>query len=127
MRIHEFLFEDSDQLTAHILTTLEFLRNRDHNKKLNAPHSTAGFINMVNNMAGATVLTYQLLKQMESKPAIKNLITNLDEKQMTLKPFGDEPGVSPEGEEGDSSGEGNSKDPTKIVGAMAKRASANRS
>ena len=126
MRIHEFLVEDSDQLTAQILTTLEFLRNRDHNKKLNAPHSTAGFINMVNNMLGSKVLTYQLLQNMMTKPAFQNLITNLDEKNISFKPFGDEPGTSPEGEQ-EPTDAGNSKDPTKIVGAMAKRAASNRS
>lgn len=126
MRIHEFLSEDSDQLTAQILTTLEFLRNRDHNKMLNAPHSTVGFINMVNNMAGSQVLNYKLLQGMMNKPAFQNLITNLDEKNISFKPFGDEPGTSPEGEQ-DDTGSGNSKDPTKIVGAMAKRAASNRS
>ena len=126
MRIHEFLSEDSDQLTAQILTTLEFLRNRDHNKKLTTPHSTAGFINMVNNMAGSRVLNYQLLQNMMSKPAFKNLITNLDEKNISFKPFGDEPGTSTEGEQ-DTGDSGNAKDPTKIVGAMAKRAASNRS
>lgn len=126
MRIHEFLVEDSDQLTAQILTTLEFLRNRDHNKKLNAPHSTAGFINMVNNMAGSRVLNFELLQNMMTKPAFKNLITNLDEKNISFKPFGDEPGVSPKSEK-QPADSGNSKDPTKIVGAMAKRAASNRS
>lgn len=126
MRIHEFLVEDSDQLTAQILTTLEFLRNRDHNKKLNSPHSTAGFINMVNNMAGSRILNYELLQNMMSKPAFKNLITNLDEKNISFKPFGDEPGTSPAAEQ-EPADTSNSKDPTKIVGAMAKRAASNRS
>ena len=127
MRIHEFLVEDSDQLTAQILTTLEFLRNRDHNKKINAPHSTAGFINMVNNMLGSRVLTYELLQNMMTKPAFKNLITNLDEKNISFKAFGDEPGTSPEADQDTTGDAGNSKDPTKIVGAMAKRAASNRS
>ena len=128
MRISEILFEDSEsELVAQILTVLEFLRNRDHNKKLLPQHNTNAVINMVNNMnTGAGRLTYELLDQIKnSNKTIGELITNMDKQNISLKAFGDEPGA-PE-EPSDETGSGNAKDPTRVVDAMAKRAASNRS
>jgi hypothetical protein len=126
MRVHELLKESSDQeLKAAIKTVLEFLRNRDHDKKLLPPHSTSGFINMVNNISGSANLNYELLEKLKnSDQTIGALIVDLDRDKINLKPFGDEPGA-PEEPAGDSTG-GSSKDPTKVVDAMAKRAASNR-
>ncbi len=105
---------------------IEFLRNRDHDKKLIPPHSTMGFINMVNNIASGANLTYELLDQIKgSDQTLGNLIDSMDRNSIKFKPFGDEPGV-PE-QPADDTSSGNSKDPTKVVDAMAKRAAANRS
>ena len=129
MRWNEILREDSEsELVAQILTVLEFLRNRDHNKKLLPQHSTVGFINMVNNMNNGTGgrLTYELLDQLKnSDQTIGTVITKLDRQNISLKSFGDEPGA-PE-EPSDETGSGSAKDPTKVVDTMAKRAAANRS
>jgi hypothetical protein len=126
MRVHELLQESSEQeLKAAIKTVLEFLRNRDHDKKLLPPHSTAGFINMVNNISGSANLNYELLEKLKnSDRTIGALIVDLDQDKINLKPFGDEPGA-PEEPAGDSTS-GSSKDPTKVVDAMAKRAASNR-
>jgi hypothetical protein len=48
----------------------------------------------------------------------------MDRDSLSLKSFGDEPGAPPETAD---TGSGNSKDPTNIVNAMAKKAAANRS
>jgi len=126
MRVHELLQESSEQeLKAAIKTVLEFLRNRDHDKKLLPPHSTAGFINMVNNISGSANLNYELLEKLKnSDRTIGALIVDLDQDKINLKPFGDEPGA-PEEPAADSTS-GSSKDPTKVVDAMAKRAASNR-
>jgi hypothetical protein len=129
MRWNEILREDSEsELVAQILTVLEFLRNRDHNKKLLPQHSTTGFINMVNNMNNGTGgrLTYELLDQIKnSDQTVGGLITSMDKQNISLKSFGDEPGA-PEEPSDEPSG-GSAKDPTSIVNAMAKKAAANRS
>jgi hypothetical protein len=128
MRIRELLRESSeDEIVAQILTVLDFLRNRDHNKKLLPDHSTAGVINMINNIIGHSALTYDLFASIkDSNPEIGNLITNMDKDHMSLLSFGDEPGA-PEEPADTGDGGGNAKDPTKIVDAMAKKAAANRS
>lgn len=127
MLIKELLKESSEQeLKAALKTVIEFLRNRDHDKKLIPPHSTMGFINMVNNIASGANLTYELLDQIKgSDQTLGNLINSMDRNSIKFKPFGDEPGV-PE-QPADDTSSGNSKDPTKVVDAMAKRAAANRS
>lgn len=127
MRIRELLRENSEgELKAQILTVLEFLRNRDHNKKLLGKHSTAGFINMVNNMSSGAVLTYDILDQYRnSDGTIGELITNMDRDTISLKAFGDEPGAPQE--PADTEGGTNAKDPTAIVNKMAQRAASNRS
>jgi hypothetical protein len=127
MLIKELLKESSEQeLKAALKTVIEFLRNRDHDKKLIPPHSTMGFINMVNNIASGANLTYELLDQIKgSDQTLGNLIDSMDRNSIKFKPFGDEPGV-PE-QPADDTSSGNSKDPTKVVDAMAKRAAANRS
>jgi hypothetical protein len=127
MRIRELLREDSEgDLVAQILTVLEFLRNRDHNKKLLPKHSTAGVINMINNMSSGATVTYELLDQLKnSDKTIGDLITNMDRESISLKAFGDEPGAPQE--PADTGSGGSAKDPTSIVNAMAKKAAANRS
>jgi hypothetical protein len=126
MRIRELLRENSEgELKAQILTVLEFLRNRDHNKKLLGKHSTAGFINMVNNMSSGAVLTYDILDQYRaSDSTIGDLIANMDRDMISLKAFGDEPGAPQEPAEKEGT---NAKDPTNIVNAMAKKAASKRS
>jgi len=126
MRLRE-LFESASEheLKAQILTVLEFLRNRDHNKKRLPDHTTSGVINMINNIIGYDALTYELFDAMKSDNAeIGNLITNMDRDRLSLKSFGDEPGA-PE-QQADTSASGGAKDPTSIVNAMAKKAAANR-
>ena len=126
MRIRELLREDSEgDLVAQILTVLEFLRSRDHNKKLLPKHSTAGVINMINNMSSGAMVTYELLDQLKnSNKTIGALVTNMDRDNLSLKAFGDEPGAP---QEPADTGAGSAKDPTNIVNAMAKKAAANRS
>jgi hypothetical protein len=127
MRIRELLREDSEgDLVAQILTVLEFLRSRDHNKKLLPKHSTAGVINMINNMSSGAMVTYELLDQLKnSDKTIGELITDMDRDSLSLKAFGDEPGAPQE--PADTGTGGGAKDPTSIVNAMAKKAAANRS
>jgi len=126
MLIRELLKESSEgELKAAVKTVLEFLRNRDHDKKLLPPHSTTGFINMVNNISGSANLTYELLKKLKnSDQTVGALIVDMDRDKINLKPFGDEPGA-PEEPTDDTVGT-SSKDPTKVVDAMAKRAAGNR-
>jgi hypothetical protein len=127
MRIRELLREDSEgDLVAQILTVLEFLRSRDHNKKLLPKHSTAGVINMINNMSSGAMVTYELLDQLKNgNKTIGELITDMDRDSLSLKAFGDEPGAPQE--PADTGTGGGAKDPTSIVNAMAKKAAANRS
>ena len=127
MRIRELLREDSEgDLVAQILTVLEFLRSRDHNKKLLPKHSTAGVINMINNMSSGAMVTYELLDQLKnSDKTIGEHITDMDRDSLSLKAFGDEPGAPQE--PADTGTGGGAKDPTSIVNAMAKKAAANRS
>lgn len=127
MRLRE-LFESAseDELKAQILTVLEFLRNRDHNKKRLPDHTTSGVITMINNIIGYDALTYELFDAMKNDNAsIGNLITNMDRDHISLKAFGDEPGAPQEPT--DTGATGGAKDPTSIVNAMAKKAAANRS
>ena len=127
MRLRE-LFESAseDELKAQILTVLEFLRNRDHNKKRLPDHTTSGVITMINNIIGYDALTYELFDAMKNDNAdIGNLITNMDRDHISLKAFGDEPGAPQEPT--DTGTTGGAKDPTSIVNAMAKKATANRS
>ena len=127
MLIRELLTESSEQeLKAALKTVVEFLRNRDHDKKLIPPHSTMGFINMVNNIASGANLNYELLEKIKnSDQTLGALIDSLDRNSIKFKPFGDEPGAPDEPQ--DTSGGGSAKDPTKVVDAMAKRAAGNRS
>jgi hypothetical protein len=127
MRVRELFESDSTaQLKAQILTVLDFLRNRDHNKKLLPKHTTLSVINMVNNAMGGEILTYELLDQMKSNNSeIGGLITNMDRNTISLKPFGDEPGAPQEPTDAEGGG-GNAKDPTAIVNKMAQRAASNR-
>ena len=127
MRFRELIVENSlGELKAQILTVLEFLRQRDHNKKLLPNHSTAGVINMINNISNVG-LTYELLDQIKNNnPEVSNLITNMDRDNLSLLAFGDEPGAPQEPQDGEG-GEGNAKDPTAIVNKMAQRAASNRS
>jgi hypothetical protein len=127
MRLRE-LFESAseDELKAQILTVLEFLRNRDHNKKRLPDHTTSGVITMINNIIGYDALNYESLEAMKNDNSdIGNLITNMDRDHISLKAFGDEPGA-PE-QAADTGSSGGAKDPTKVVDTMAKRAAANRS
>lgn len=114
-----------------MLTVIDFLRNRDHDKKIITPRNTTGFINMVNNQlgdaSGAAPLTFDVLEKLAtSDQALQQLITKLDQNTIEFKPFGDEPDAPKEPQD-DTASSGKSKDPTKTVDAMAKRAAANRS
>jgi hypothetical protein len=131
MRLFEFTKGGSDaELKARILTVLEFLRNRAHDKKIMPAWSTPAFINMVNNQLGdaegTTGLTFELLQQIkDSDRAIGQLVTDLDKETIQFKLFGDEPNA-PQDPEETNAGSGGAKDPTKTVDAMAKRAASNR-
>lgn len=132
MRLREFQGRtgQSDDLEARVLTALEFLRNRAHNKKVVPIISTAGFLNLVNNAGGTpNELTFDTLMMMRDKnDALKNLIKDdPSREQMQLRPFGDEPGYEPGPEDEDPAGDGKSKDPTRTVDAMAKKAASKRS
>ena len=127
MRIREFAQDSSDDvIKAQIITVLEFLRNRAHDKKLLPSIGTAGLINMINNQLPGSALTYDVLKAMvDSDQTLQGLVQDCQRDVTTLQPFGDEPNAPQEPEEEQGEG-GGAKDPTKIVNAMAKKAAANR-
>jgi hypothetical protein len=126
MRIRE-LHEDTDG-DANLITILQFLRNRAHNKKLTPTVSTQSLVNMVKNQGGSEWFTFDNLSAaQERNPAVSELIKSLDKEKVTLTGFGDEIDAS-EVEQAAANKEQVSKaNPEKTVQAMAKRAAANRS
>ena len=120
----------NDELAGRVLTTIEFLRNRAHNKGMMPTASTTGFLNMINNAGGTPGgMNYDtLLQLMDKNKAVKNLMQSPPTRdQIQFKPFGDEPGAETEPEPESDNSKAKGKDPTKTVDAMAKRAAAARS
>lgn len=128
MLIREFAQDSTDdELKAQIITVLEFLRNRAHDKKLMPTVGTQGLINMINNQIPGSSLTYETLKELVgSDQALKGLVDSVDRDITKLVPFGDEPGAPQEPEDGGTGEGGGAKDPTAIVDKMAKKASSKR-
>jgi hypothetical protein len=113
---------------ANLITILQFLRNRSHNKKLTPTISTQSLINMVKNQGGSEWFTYDnLVAAQSSNPAIAELIKSLDNEKVTLNGFGDETDASEVDKAQASKNQAKAPDPQKTVQAMAKRAAANRS
>lgn len=124
MRIDEVSGPAGDN---NLVTILQFLRSRAHNKKLTPVISTQSLINMVKNQGGSEYFTFDnLLKAQEMNPAIRELIKNLDRNEVTLNGFGDETDAS-EVDQANAEGDKSTADPQKTVKAMAKSALANRS
>jgi hypothetical protein len=124
MRIDEVSGPAGDN---NLVTILQFLRSRAHNKKLTPVISTQSLINMVKNQGGSEYFTFDnLLKAQEMNPAINELIKNLDRNEVTLNGFGDETDAS-EVDQENAAGDKSTADPQKTVKAMAKSAMANRS
>jgi hypothetical protein len=112
---------------ANLVTILQFLRNRAHNKKLVPIISTQSLVNMVKNQGGAEYFTFDnLLAAQDRNPAVKELIKNLDREKVTLNGFGDESDAD-EVDQANAEGDKSTADPEKTVKAMAKSALANRS
>lgn len=124
MRIDEVSGPAGDN---NLVTILQFLRSRAHNKKLTPVIGTQSLINMVKNQGGSEYFTFDnLLKAQEMNPAINELIKNLDRNEVTLNGFGDETDAS-EVDQENAAGDKSTTDPQKTVKAMAKSAMANRS
>jgi hypothetical protein len=124
MRIDEVSGPAGDN---NLVTILQFLRSRAHNKKLTPVISTQSLINMVKNQGGSEYFTFDnLLKAQEMNPAIRELIKNIDRNEVTLNGFGDETDAS-EVDQANAQGDKSTADPQKTVKAMAKSALANRS
>jgi hypothetical protein len=126
MLIREFTeTKDGD---ANLLTVLQFIRNRSHNKKITPVISTSSLINMVKNQGGSEWFNFDnLVAAQERNPAVAELIKNVDREQVTINGFGDEMDAEEMNqEEPAASGASKTPDPEKTVKAMAKRAAANR-
>jgi hypothetical protein len=126
MLIREFSGEhDSD---AKLVSVLEFLRNRAHNKKLTPTIGTPSLINMVKNLGGSEFFNYENLEAAQQRnPTVGALIKSLDREKITLQPFGDELDAS-EVEQAEANKEKTSTpNPEKTVDSMAKRALSKRS
>lgn len=128
MRLREFSQDSgTSELTSQIISVIEFLRNRAHDKKIIPTVTTSGLINMINNQSSGGVLNYEVLKQMcDSDQTLKSLVTSVDRDSVSLAPFGDEPDAPQDPEEAPA-GEGGAKDPTAIVDKMADKARSKRS
>ena len=122
MLIREFQ-EGVNNNEANLVTVLEFLRNRAHNKKLTPVISTGSLIAMVKNLGGGEYFNYAaLVAAQERNPSVGELIKSLDREKVTLQPFGDETDAS-EVEKAEANKTKTAKiNPEKTVGAMAKRA-----
>jgi hypothetical protein len=129
MLIREFTGDSSPAGDANLVTTLQFLRNRSHNKGLTPIISTQSLINMVRNQGGSEYFTYDnLIAAQDRNSAVAELIKNIDKQQVTLQPFGDEMDAAEvDKAEAEKESSGPSKDPEKTVSAMAKRAAGARS
>ena len=114
---------------ADLITTLEFLRNRAHNKKLTPVISTQSLINMVKNIGGSEFFNYDVLASaQEQNSAVGQLIKTLDRDKVTLQGFGDETDASEvDQQEANKTKTGSMPDPQKVVGSMAKKALSKRS
>jgi hypothetical protein len=113
---------------ANLITILQFLRNRSHNKKLTPTINTQSLINMVKNQGGSEWFTYDnLVASQSANPAVAELIKSLDNEKITLNGFGDETDASEVDKAQASKNQAKMPDPQKTVQAMAKRAAANRS
>jgi hypothetical protein len=113
---------------ANLVTVLQFLRNRAHNKKLVPVIATQSLINMVKNQGGSEYFTFDnLLAAQDRNPAVKELIKNLDREKVTLNGFGDETDADVVDQEAANKEQATQPDPQKTVKAMAKSALANRS
>lgn len=113
---------------ANLITILQFLRNRSHNKKLTPTISTQSLINMVKNQGGSEWFTYDnLVAAQNTNRAVAELIKSLDNEKITLNGFGDETDASEVDKAQASKNQAKTPDPQKTVQAMAKRAAANRS
>ena len=113
---------------ANLVTILQFLRSRAHNKKLTPIISTQSLINMVKNQGGSEYFTFDnLVAAQENNPAIGELIKNLDREKVTLNGFGDESDASAVDQDQSNKDQVKTPDPEKTVKAMAKSAMANRS
>ena len=116
---------DSD---ANLVTILQFLRSRAHNKKLTPIIGTQSLINMIKNQGGSEFFTYDnLVNAQEKNSAVGELIKNLDREKVTLNGFGDESDASEVDKAQSSKDQTTTPNPEKTVKAMAKSALANRS
>ena len=124
MLIREFVeSKDSD---ANLLTVLQFIRNRSHNKKITPVISTGSLINMVKNQGGSEWFNFDnLVAAQQGNPAVAELIKKVDQDQVTLNGFGDEVDAE-EVEQAEPETSSKTPDPEKTVKAMAKRAASNR-
>jgi len=120
---------DTNTADADLITTLEFLRNRAHNKKLTPVISTQSLINMVKNIGGNEFFNYEnLLSAQEQNPAVGEIVKNIDQDKVTLNGFGDETDADAvDQQEADKEHTGPTPDPQKVVGSMAKKALSKRS
>ena len=113
---------------ANLITILQFLRNRSHNKKITPTIGTQSLINMVKNQGGSEWFTYDnLVAAQTANPAVAGLIKSLDNEKVTLNGFGDEIDASEVDKAQASKNQAKTPDPEKTVKAMAKRAASNRS
>lgn len=127
MLIREFT-ETVGNSDGILLTVLEFLRNRSHNKKLTPVISTPSLINMVKNQGGSESFNYANLEQaQQSNPTVSELIKSLDPEKVTLASFGDESDASEADQAAAADTKTSTPDPEKTVGSMAKRALGKRS
>ena len=112
---------------SNLVTILQFLRNRSHNKKITPIISTPSLINMVKNQGGSEWFTYDnLVAAQDNNPAVRELIKNLDKEKVTLNGFGDETDASEVDQAEAAQNHTSISDPQKTVSAMAKRAASNR-
>lgn len=126
MRIDEV--SGSSTGDGNLVTILQFLRSRAHNKKLTPIIGTQSLINMIKNQGGSEYFTFDnLVAAQENDPAIGELIKNLDREKVTLNGFGDESDASAVDQAQDNKDQVTTPDPEKTVKAMAKSALANRS
>jgi hypothetical protein len=126
MRINEVSGDSEGD--ANLVTILQFLRNRAHNKKLTPVIGTQSLINMVKNQGGTEYFTYDnLVTAQENNPAVGELIKSLDREKVTINGFGDETDASEVDQDAANKEQTKTPDPQKTVKAMAKRAADNRS
>ena len=131
MKIREIIREDvsaeeqlggEGTLTSNLLPVLMFLKKRAEDRELSAKLHTDSLIQLVQN-AGDTTFTYEsLVDAFENDEAVKELISNFNEEEVTLKSDTD-PDAEHDEEDHES---GREKDPTEVVKGMAHSAADNR-